>query len=537
MAWWDFLTKNNTNEKSISEQSDDSLSQQTDIKQTNLGPYVDFPQTRNQIFSVGFDGEKTIGELGNIRDLKPEYKKLRLRAHELDLKTDIVKIITGKFFKWCVGTGLKLQVEPENEVLTMLGYPAINDENSNQIERLFNLWAKSKLSSYEGRDNLHKKATDAFKTAFLGGDCLIISRFTAKGLKIQVIDGEHLNTPFDDTGKLKNATIKHGIEYNQKGEHVAFWINTESKNNLSESKRIKAKDSQGNLKAWMVYGTKHRIDHHRGIPAISSILEKISKLDRYVEASVSKAEKVADLVYAFEHQDFGTGENPIGGIGAKKIATAQNQVDSYEESGRTAGQLRQSTSGTVLNLPKGAQIKSLANQSETQFDEFYKAVFRSLCAAIDVPPEVAIQMYEQSYSSSRAAINMWEHIIEIYRENIIVEDFYKPIYRQFLYYNSLTEMLEISGYEKAMNENNEMALEAFYGCRFTGKKMPHIDPLKEAKAIRELLKDDAPLINREQATEMANGGDWKSNYKKYKEESKEVEPIVKELKENENEPT
>jgi hypothetical protein len=484
------------------------------------------PSTRNVIYKKSYDGEKTDGELGSIYDLTPDYLKLRLRAYELDLKTDIVKIITGKFFKWCIGTGLKLQSEPENNVLDFLKYEPLTDNENNQKERLFNLWAKSKLSDYVGRDNLHKKATDAFKTAFLGGDCLSIIRVENKGITVQVVDGEQVETPFDQEKKGAKNKIVNGIELNQRGEHIAFWVKTNNTNTsgLNEYERVEAKDKNGNLRSWMIYGTKHRIDHQRGIPAISSILEKISKLDRFVEASVSKAEKMADLVYAFEHEDFSTGENPLGGLGAKKVSGVSPQIDSFEESGRTALQLRQSTSGEVLNLPKGAKLKALSNDSETSFDQFYKAVFKSLCASIDVPPEVAIQMYEQSYSSSRAAINMWEHIIEIYREFIIVENFYKPIYRFWCYYNTLNGTFDNPGYERAIKEGNDMALEAYYACRFIGKKMPHIDPLKEAKAIRSLLADDAPLINREQATEMANGGDWQSNYKKFKEESTEIEP-------------
>lgn len=500
---------------------------ESDIAIPSIGSTISFPTdfhpTRNQIFSAGFDGEKTAGELGHIYDLKPDHLKLRMRAYELDLKTDIVKLITGKFFKWCVGTGLKLQLEPEDRVLRMLGFDSFSEQEINNREHFFNLWAKSKLSDYQGRDNLHKKANDTFKTAFLGGDALVVLRLESSGLKVQLVDGEQIATPLDDKGKGDGNTIRHGIEFNSKGQHIAFWVKAQKENTFSEFKRIKAKDSKGNLRAWMVYGSKHRIDHHRGIPNISSILEKVSKLDRFVESSVSKAEKVADILYSFEHDEISTGENPISQLSAKKTVEPTTQFDSYEESGRTANQLRQSTSATVLNLPRGSRIKSLANESETNFNEFYQAVFRSLCASVDVPPEVALQMYEQSYSSSRAAINMWEHIIEIYRSEIIIENFYKPILKFWMYYNSLTDTLNHADYERAVNENNLMALEGYYNCRFTGKKMPHIDPLKEAKAIRELLGKDSPLINHEQATEMANGGDWLSNYNKYKEEIKNLE--------------
>lgn len=504
------------------EESKQSSERSSNIE-SNISLPSNHPSTGNLIFSAGFDGEKTVGELGHIYDLKPDHLKLRMRAYELDLKTDIIKLITGKFFKWCVGTGLKLQLEPENEVLTMLGFEQFSEREIMQREHLFNLWAKSKLSDYQGRDNLHKKAADTFKTAFLGGDALVILRFEKDGLKVQLIDGEQLVNPADDEGKGKDNTIKNGVEYNKKGQHIAFWIKTDN-SFFSGSKRVKAKDSKGITRAWMVYGSKHRIDHHRGVPNISSILEKVSKLDRFVESSVSKAEKTADILYSFEHDQNSNEENPISQLGAKKRTEIANSVDSYEESGRTANQLRQSTSGTVLNLPRGASIKSLANESETNFKEFYESVFRSLCASVDVPPEVALQMYEQSYSSSRAAINMWEHIIEIYRNEIIIENFYKPILKAWMYYNSLNDTLNHAGYERSIRENNLMALEAYYSCRFTGKKMPHIDPLKEAKAIRQLLGTENPLINHEQATEMANGGDWISNYNKYKEEIKNLEP-------------
>jgi hypothetical protein len=539
MAWNDFFKKESKQPKKA-EQKNDQSSKNSSLKPLDPnsfgGNYMPaYPRTQNLVYSAAFDGEKTIGELGDIYDLKPDHLKLRLRAYELDLKTDLVKLITGKFFKWCVGTGLKFEYEPDNQVLQLLGYDEVSDENIVKKERLFNLWSKSKLSDYSGRQNLHAKASDAFKTAYLGGDGLIVMRLEKTGIKIQLIDGEQIETPFDDNGKGDKNKIVQGVEVSPKGEHIAFWVKTDKNNNLADYERIKAKDSRGNLMVWMIYGGKHRVDHHRGIPQISSIMEKISKLDRFVEASVSKAEKMADLVYTFEHDDSSTGENPIGNFGARKVANVTNEDNTFEESGRTAQALRQSTSGQVLNLPKGAKLKSTTNESEVNFDPFYKAIVRSLCASQDIPPEVANQMFEQSYSSSRAALNMWEYVIDIIREYTIVEQFYKPINRYWCYYQYMTGVLDSDGYDRAVATNDEMALEAYYSSRFVGKKMPHIDPLKEARAIRTLLKDDSPLISREQAAEMANGGDWISNYNKYKKESSRIElkPLL-EIRETRN---
>ena len=509
------------------------------------------PQTRSMMFigngRVGynpivedvFDGEKTPGELGSVYDTIPDHLRLRLRAYDMNLKTDIIKIITGKFFKWTIGNGLKLQAEPDETVLELSSINENITDFKKQTEALFNLYSNSKYSDYHKIDWFHEKAAEAFKTAFLGGDCLCVVRIDNYGPNIQVIDGQQVSTPFDDKGKEEGNVIKHGIELNKKGEHVAFWVSVDGDSSTIEHVRIKAVNSNGNLMAWMIYGNKERIDHHRGIPVISSILEKVAKLDRFVEASVTKAEQTANVVYAFKHDDSSTGENILTQQLSSKKTTDETEETTFEKNGRTAAMLRQSTSGTVMNLTPGSDLISLSNSGETSFNEFFRAVFVGLCASVDIPEEVALQKYEQNYSSSRAAINGWEHIVEIYRQKF-AKKFYEPFYRVWLEYQILSGKIKASGFLEAQNSGDFMAVEAYFNARFTGKKMPHIDPLKEAKAIRAMLGDDTTaLISYEQATEAMGSGDWNQNYKKHLEEKKLIpkEEIDDTSKNNEQNPT
>ena len=46
--------------------------------------------TPNPILTDVWDGEKTPGELGSVYDTMPDHLKLRLRAYDMHLKTDIV---------------------------------------------------------------------------------------------------------------------------------------------------------------------------------------------------------------------------------------------------------------------------------------------------------------------------------------------------------------------------------------------------------------------------------------------------------------
>ncbi len=66
-----------------------------------------------------------------------------------------------------------------------------------------------------------------------------------------------------------------------------------------------------------------------------------------------------------------------------------------------------------------------------------------------------------------------------------------------------------------------MTILACQNARFVGANVPHIDPLKEVKAIREMLgNENMPLITNEQAVEFLTEGDWYTNITKYKEELK-----------------
>ena len=102
------------------------------------------------------------------------------------------------------------------------------------------------------------------------------------------------------------------------------------------------------------------------------------------------------------------------------------------------------------------------------------------------------------------------------------DQFYSPIYKIWFEIMVLKNKIDAPGFIKALSENDIFVIEAYTKAMFVGKKMPHIDPLKEANAIRKLLGDrtkgELPLISHEQAAEMANAGDWTENIEEYKEE-------------------
>lgn len=482
------------------------------------------------IVNKNWDGEKTLGELGVVVRNIPDYQKLRLRSYHAYATIDTVKIIASKFFYWTIGVGLKLQAEPNRTVLESEGINNGADvyaKFQKMVEARFMVYANSKECDYLKEKTLHELALDTYQGEFLGGDMLVIIRFDDNGPNIQLLSGDHVCNPgLDEISKVEERKnyVEHGIEIDEKGAHVAYFVKTKQHNDIDKYERIPAKGAKtGKRLAWLISGKKISPDHLRGVPAMAQSLEKINKLDRYVEAAVTNAEQGAKIVYSIEHQEFSSGESPLDQVVARKRNPGILSNANGDESNPTvladglANRITETTSGQTFNLPNGASLKAFDSKIETNFGEFHSTVFKSISAGVDVPPEVAMQEYNSNYSASRAAINSFGYIIVINRQKF-ANDFYIPFYKLWLEWQVLNKKITAPGYIE--NITNFMVTESYTQCRFTGKNMPHIDPLKEIKAVREMLGIDGatPLISREQAVEMLNAGQWDENFMKYMEE-------------------
>ena len=481
------------------------------------------------ILNKVWDGEKTLGELGVVTRNIPDFEKLRLRSYHAYATIDTVKTIASKYFYWTIGSGLKLQSEPNRVVLESEGIK--NDDIAYTkfqkiVESRFMVYANSKECDFLKEKSLHELALDFYQGAFLGGDVLAVVRFDKLGPNVQFISGEHISNPQLDSqyvtyAQSKGNFIDQGIEVDEKGKHIAYFVNTKpKKQGIVEYERIPAVgEKSGKRLAWLISGKKISPDHLRSVPALSQSLEKINKLDRYTEAAVTKAEQAAKIVYSIEHQEYSTGESPLDQIVARKRGEStppDNNVVALADG--LANRIAETTGGQTFNMTQGSHLKSFDSSIETSFTDFNNTIFNQISAGADVPPEVAIQQYNSNYSASRAAINSFGYIIIINR-NKFANDFYIPFYKLWLEFEILNNKIVAPGYLE--NIKNFMITESYSQCRFTGKNMPHIDPLKEIKAVREMLGINGaiPLISREQATEMLNAGQWDENFMKLMEEN------------------
>jgi capsid protein len=481
-----------------------------------------FSGSYKPILTLSYDGEKDTGELGPIIDYDLDYQALRYRSWESYLSSEITQTVVGKFVTWIIGSGLKLQSEPVSLVLESEGFGFDTSKFSKETEARFKLFCKSRNSDYAKIDNINRIAKTVYTNAIVGGDLLIVQRVVKGNLNIQMIDGANVQTPnFNDAmAKAVNRgnKIKNGIEENKAGEHVAFHV----KKADGEFIRIEAKGKKtGRESAYMVYGLRYRINDNRGIPLISTVLETLKKLDRYKEATVGSAEERAKIAYYIKHGSSSTGENPLAATMAKAMNIDNQQDIPTDINGQAlADKVAVSTNKQVFNMPQDSELVSLDTKNDLFFKDFYSVNVNAICAAIGIPPEVALSKYDSNFSASRAALKDWEHTIGVER-NAFSFQFYEKIYNTWLYFEVIKNKIKAPGFLLALSSGDDILVGAYMNSRFVGHNVPHIDPLKEVQAERLKLGSAAahlPLTTAENSTELLGTGDYDTNVVQFGEE-------------------
>lgn len=494
-----------------------------------------------------WNGEKNWGELGTIYQYTADYYSLAARCWQAYTESAAAKLIINDFCDWVIGNGLRVEAQPNLQVLQSEGVNVTEQrisELAELIEYRFNLHAQSRYSSNSRTESLHSSAYNALKTAALSGDCLVIQRvYKSGGLAVEVVDGMRiiqpmLNSKWHKDAQRRGNKILNGIEMNSRGGHVAYFVRTsmlESKNPLGyEVQRVPAKGSKtGRTQAFMVYHSKYRVGHNRGIPMLSAVLELLGKLDRYIESAVGAAEERAKIVYFIKHELGSTGENPLLQNVKSAISVAGNGAKNQDENlGITTDDSSwiATTSGKqTYNLEPGSTLESIESKTEDQFEDFTRASLDLILSSVGAPPEVFRKQYNSNYSASRMAVKTWENKINIERYSFAFQ-YYKPFYSQFLELDILAGKVSAPGYLNALLiTDNKMVLEAYRKCRFVGANVPAVDPKKEADAARVRLgksAENVPLSTPEQETENVGSGEFSENKRKFQSQIQdfEVEP-------------
>jgi capsid protein len=468
-----------------------------------------------------FDGEKTAGELGSPINYELNIQNLAARSWQMYLTNDIARILIDTYVDWVVGDGLRFEYEPVFEILEDEGIKLNKKERSNlvsKVEKRFRLYTKTKDISYNKMLTFGEIQRQIVKVSKLSGDCLIILRYD-DGITVELIDGMCLTTPTVEQmkGIVKRGNfIENGVEYTKSGEHVAYYIKEQNRadfglitfNINTTVTRIPRKgDKSGRIQAILHYGDEYRIGQHRGMPCMSASIEKLSKIESMIEATVGGQQERVKVPWFFTQNHFSDGTDPVV-VGMKQAYNAGKPADDLNVAADRAGNNVMLTTGkTVHILPIGYDVKALESNLGDQTMQFVDGLFIYLSASLKIPYEIALKRFVNSYSASRMSSQMWQITINILR-NLFSSDVLNPIVYFFMYTQALEGKIQIKGFLNAIQSKDVILQQAYINSRFTSYNVPQADPSKEIKA--KILELQNNLTTHEKIMDSQGNGDFES---------------------------
>lgn len=496
-----------------------------------------------------FSGEKDAYAMGPIIKYNMENQALGQRSWQLYIEGETIHTVVNQKAKWVVGKALRLQSSPKWAYLENKGVKLEQKDREKWTKNVEVLWDlasnKSAMMDYANRDPFNKLTKRIYLNKSNWGDVLVIHRIDKNNIvTTQIVDGQWVVTPigkvviggkttlvdnkvgYDWVWPETNNRVRNGVEIGSKGEHVAYWL----RDGISlVYKRIPAKNRQGLLMSYLVYGTENRLADTRGIPETTTNMQSSKQLDDFTDAVVSSAVEEAKIAYFITHEKGTEATDPRRDAMAKIVGNRQSSldnavtIDGQELTNRVSATSKKMT----FNMPEGAGIEVPESRRIIDYAAFRKSRFEADSATVGIPPEVASQLYGSSYSASRAATNGWQYMLNIDRDDF-GNQLHQRVYNLQLMVWIMAGEVDAPGYLEAFFSGDAMTIAAWQYAEWRGAPVPQIDEKKEVEAIRLKLglgSVHLPLTDFEAACDALGTGDYTDISAQYSQEMRDGDDL------------
>lgn len=481
------------------------------------------------------DGEKYPGGFGYTELLTADYWTLRMRSTQL-FKTNLyARGIIRRLVTNIINTGLSLEAVPDESILGA-------DEDvladwAESVENRFHLWESTPaLCDYKGSLSFGSLQAAAKMTALISGDVLVVVlQDPATGLpRLRLVDGNRVQSPFGLTqhepALAPGHCIKHGVELDADGRHVAYWIVTHEEQRRVE--RLPCVGATGRRTAWLVYGTDMLLDDVRGEPILSIMLLSLREIDRYRDAVQRKAAINAMLAMFVTKDQEVMGSRPLTG-GA--VVRGKDSVASGV-TGRPERRFNftEMIPGAVLDeLAPGEKPQGFSpTGTDEKFSDFEAAIVYAMSWVLEVPPEILTLSFQNNYSASQAAVNEFKLFLNKVRATW-GDEFCQPIYVEWLLSEVLAgRILALGLLESWRDPAKYDRYAAWIAADWTGAIKPSIDIVKQATGYAKLVAEG--FISRDRATRETTGTKFTKNVAKLRRENEALAAANKPIQELEN---
>lgn len=344
------------------------------------------------------EGWRAIGTDANAENA-PALARLRNRARDLRRNNPYAeRAITG-IADNVVGAGIVPRPM------------ARSDRANKKLGDLWRAWAETAACDADGLENFYGLQHKCTEATVEGGEILIrrLRRFSSDGLpvplQIQVIEPDFLDEGKDGLQGL-NRVIQ-GVEFNAKGQRVAYWLFDEHPGSFSvlgsfESKRVPAED------VIHVFLPK-RPGQARGFTWLAPVMQRMRSLDEMEDAVMEQA-KIAACFAAFITKD----AQSVGGTKAPAL------VDHVEP-------------GMIQELGMGETVAFGTPPTFNGYQPYNWEALHAIAAGLGVPYELLTgNLKGVNFSSGRMGWLHFARRVDVWQWRMLIPQLCDGVWRWFM---------------------------------------------------------------------------------------------------------
>lgn len=327
-------------------------------------------------------------------------------------------------------------------------------------------WAESTECDADGRLTFYGMQRQIMETVAEAGEALVRRRVRraedglAIPLQLQLLEPDFLDTSRDNEIGVAGGPIIQGIEHDQLGRRVAYWLFTRHPGSnfaTGTSRRYPASE------ILHIY-RQERPGQVRGVPWLAPAIARLRDFDQYEDATILR-NQVAALFAAFVTDP--QGDSSAAALGAQSTDAAGQAVEELEP-----GMIKYLTPGQTVEFGS----PPVANDGG-----FTDRVLRSVASALGVMfEELTGDWSNVNFSSGRLGRNSHQQNIEDWRWNMLIPQFCAPAWAWAMEAAGLAGLLGGKG-----------VVPVTPGATWTPPMRPMVDPDKEGLAYKRLVRAGA----------------------------------------------
>lgn len=468
-------------------------------------------------------GDKFPGGFGDTKIFIDDYWTLRQRSAQLFRENLYARGLIRRLITSEINVGLALEATPE-EPLLGLASDSLADW-AEDVETRWELYNKTpELCDYRGALTGGALQRAARMEALITGDVLCVMRVNPQTQlpAMQLISGARVSSPISDAPEAQGRDIKHGVELDSAGRHVAYWIVQAD----GTYERLPAYGRRtGRRVAWLLYGTERRLDAVRGEPLLALVLQSLRELDGYRDAALRKALLNSFIATYIKKTNDKPGTLPLTGGAVRRGAV--------QETGATAGPARRFKTAEFMpglmieELQEGEEPVPGQSGAEVSLGPFEDIITQALAWANEIPPEILRLAFSSNYSASQAANNEFK----LYQNRVrdaFGHEFLQPWYADWFTASVLARDVRAPGFlESVNNPRLHLTRTAWLSASWCGAIKSSVDMVKTGRGYQQYIEMGA--CTRDRASRETTGTKYSRNVKKLRRENEQLVEALRPL--------